>query len=231
NEIENGVEELEGLKGVDGGHIAIGAMPLSRARVLPSAIVEFKQTRPAAHISVAEGSYFELVEPLRNGELDFVIGALRDPPPGADLVQSELFEDLPVVVARRDHPLPERKGLVDIRKIAEYDWCIPKIGAPLRANWERMFSGPGLSIPNISVECGSVMTIRQILMGTNCLSLLSPDQFAVELDAGLLKIVGQAPDSTRRKIGVTHREGWRPTPLQDSFIATLKSVSSCSNRS
>lgn len=229
-EIENGLEEIAGLKGDQTGKIAIGAMPLSRAKVLPKAIVEFKAQNPAAHVLVAEGSYFELIEPLRNGELDFLIGALRDPSPGPDLVQTELFVDLPVIIARAAHPLKTTRRRIDLKKLTTFEWCVPKKGVPLRESWEAMFIDRGLTVPPVSVECGSVMAIRQILLGTDCLTLLSADQLAVELEAGWLKVIGQAPSSMQRKIGLTHREGWHPTSLQSAFVETLNSISAGSQR-
>lgn len=224
SELAAAVDELQSLNGVARGRLSIGAMPLCRARVLPAAIIDFQSRFPAARVKVAEGSHVELIEPLRDGELDFLIGALRDPPPGADLVQTPLFDDQPVVLARKDHPLLAGRNPPDLETLARFDWCIPGRGVPLRESWQTMFADAGLAAPRIQIECGSVITIRQILIGTDYLTLLSPDQVAVELEAGWLKIVSSTPLSLIRRIGVTHREGWRPTALQKSFLETLSKI-------
>ena len=85
-------DEINSLRGAASGRVTIGAMPLCRARVLPESIVRFQSIHADSEICIAEGSHIELVEPLRDGELDFLIGALRDPSPGPDLVQSSLPE-------------------------------------------------------------------------------------------------------------------------------------------
>lgn len=221
-ELASANDEINALKGVNRGRIAIGAMPLCRAKVLPSTIVSFRKRHPNARVLVAEGSHVELVEPLRDGELEILVGALRSPPPGPDLVQSSLFDDQPVILARQGHPIHRQRAAVDISTLARYEWCIPQQGVPLRERWEEMFSNADISAPEVSVECGSVITIRQILMGSDCLTILSPDQVAVELEAGWLKIVGDAPSELVRRIGITHRAGWRPTALQLDFIESLK---------
>ena len=215
-------DEIDALKGVDRGQISIGAMPLCRARVLPSTIVSFRKRYPNARIFVAEGSHVELVEPLRDGELEFLIGALREPPPGPDLVQTALFRDRPVILARKEHPIHFLAEPTCIEALANYEWCIPQKGVPLRERWEEMFLRAGIAAPEVTIECGSVITIRQILMGSDCLTILSPDQVAVELEAGWLSVVGEAPAELVRTIGITHREGWRPTSLQSDFIANLR---------
>lgn len=214
-------DEISALKGVDRGRIAIGAMPLCRARVLPSTIVRFRSHHPRSQIFVAEGSHVELLEPLRHGDLDVLIGALREPPPGPDVIQTPLFVDHPVILAREGHPIHTRRDKTDLNALSEYEWCIPQSGVPLRERWEAMFHASDLKPPKVGVECGSVIAIRQILMGTDCLTILSPDQVAVELEAGWLKKVTEAPSGMTRTIGITHREGWRPTALQSAFIEAL----------
>jgi len=221
-ELRAALEEGRRFKGERAGRIAIGAMPLSRARVLPEAIVAFQLRYPDCELYVAEGSYAELMEPLRHGELDFLIGAVRDPAPAPDIVQSPLFDDWPVIIASQKHELIHRPTL---EELSQYDWCMPRAGVPLRDNWEQMFLMAALDVPKVRVECGSVMTIRQVLLQTNCLTVLSPDQVSVELEAQWLKIIGNTSEVMRRVIGVTHRENWRPTETQKAMLECLDNVS------
>jgi LysR family transcriptional regulator, regulator for genes of the gallate degradation pathway len=221
-ELDAGLTELEGLKGRETGRITVGAMPLSRARLLPAAVTAFHRTHPHVAIAITEGSWHDLIEPLRDGELDLLIGALRDPAPGADVVQEPLFEDRPVVIGRVGHPL--RSGKDMIAQLAAYPWTVPAPGTPLRIQWERMFAGSGVAVPPVPVECGSVITIRQILLDSDFLTLLSPDQVAVELEAGWLAKICDAPADLTRTIGLTTRTGWRPTGMQAAFVAVLKQL-------
>lgn len=219
-EIEAGLEDLAALAGRETGRIAIGAMPLCRARLLPAAIARFHARYPEYRITVAEGSHAELIGPLRDGDLDLMIGALRDPAPGPDLQQQPLFEDRPVVVARAGHPLAGTRPTP--ATLARYPWSVPAPGTPIRDLWEALFAAEGVPVPRVPVECGSVITIRQLMMSSDFLTLLSPDQVAVELEAGWLTILCPAPLHIVRVIGVTTRAGWRPTPLQTRFLAELR---------
>ena len=65
------------------------------------------------------------------------------------------------------------------------------------------------------------MTIRQLLVGGEYLTLLSHDQLALELEAGLLIDIGPAPGAISRTIGLTTRADWRPTRLQQQFMAAI----------
>ena len=214
------LSEIAALNGAESGRIAIGAMPLSRARLLPKAVAAFHRLHPQVEIVIVEGSHAELVEPLRDGELDLMIGALREGGEAPDLMQQPLFDDRPVIIARKGHPLT-CPGIADL---ARYPWIIAAPGTPLRAQWHKMFSDAGLAPPHVPIECGSVIAIRQILMETDFLTLLSPDQVAVELEAGWLTKLCDAPEGLLRTIGVTTRGGWRPTALQQVFLEMLQSV-------
>jgi len=160
-ELVAGVSEVAALRGRETGRITVGAMPLSRARLLPAAITAFHRAHPQVEIRIVEGSHAELIEPLRDGEIDLLIGALRDPAPGEDVAQLPLFDDRPVVIARAGHPLAKASNLTPAR-LAAYPWTISAPGTPLRLLWERMFVRAGIPLPPVPVECGSVITICQV---------------------------------------------------------------------
>ncbi|MFM5947993.1 MAG: LysR family transcriptional regulator [Novosphingobium sp.] len=222
-ELETGLAELAALKGHETRRIAIGAMPLSRARVLPAAVTRFVRRNPGVRISIIEGSRAELVEPLRNGAIDLMVGAIREPLIEPDLVQRALFRDRLAVIGGKGHPLAGTAP--GAAELVAYPWILPAAGAPLRLIWEQLFDRAGLARPTVPVESGSVMIIRQLLIGSNFLTLLSPDQMSVELEAGWVEQIGELPPDLDRTIAVTTRASWRPTAVQSEFLADLDAVS------
>jgi DNA-binding transcriptional LysR family regulator len=220
-ELEAGLEEVVAELGRETGRIVIGAMPLSRARVLPQAVASFHARSPAIEIHIVEGSRGELLEPLRDGSIDLMIGALRDPNPDPDVVQRPLFDDTPIIIGRRDHPLANAATPPGLADMAAYPWIVAAPGTPLRIGFESMFTDAGVPPPAVPIECGSVMMIREILMQSDFLTVLSPHQVSVELQADWLVRIADAPKRFRRVIGVTTRAAWRPSPLQASFLAIL----------
>lgn len=197
--------------------IVIGAMPLCRAVLLPRALSALVREGTQATLDVIEGSWRELVEPLRDGTIDVMVGALRDPAP-TGLDQRFLFRDRLVVVGRADHPLkhcPEPT----VTQLRAFPWIIGHSGTPLRHYWEALFAGEPM--PPARVECGSVMVIRGMLLDSDLLTLLSPDQVAMEVAGGLLRTMGWPHSPPARDIGVTVRAGWRPTPAQTRLLELL----------
>ncbi len=218
-EIAAGIVEARG-DADEGGRIAVGAMPLSRALLLPHALALFLADARGTVIDVVEGSWRELVDPLLDGVIDLMIGALRsDPPAGID--QVPLFTDRLAIFARAGHPLAGKA--VDLEQLVAQRWVVGPVGTPLRHHWETLFAGRPL--PPVPVECGSVMVIRGLLAESDLLTLLSPDQVALEVDAGLLVRIGPDLTDTVRTIGITTRSGWRPTAGQARLIALLQRAS------
>ncbi len=220
-EIAAGIVEVGGAAGEGarpGGRIVIGAMPLSRALVLPQAIAAFVRDRPRAVLDVIEGSWRELVEPLRDGVIDLMIGALREEaPPG--LEQRPLFTDQLVVVARAGHPLAGEPD-PGIQALAAHGWIVGAPDTPLRLCWDAMFAE--VSTPAAPIECGSVMVVRGVLKDSDLLTLLSPDQVAIELETGMLTTIGKPLPHGIRTIGMTTRTGWRPTPAQAHLLELIE---------
>ena len=197
-------------------------MPLSRARLLPRAIAGLCRESASTLVTVVEGSWRELVEPLRDGIVDMMIGALRDEATVPDLAQRLLFVDRLVVVARTGHPLAGTHP--DLATLAAFPWVVGLPGTPLRTHWDMLFAdGPS---PPAPIACGSVMTIRGILREGDFLTLLSPDQVRMELDAEILTTIGPPAPGGVRRIGVATRRNWRPTVTQARFLDLLAEAAS-----
>lgn len=222
-ELRSGLAEVAAWQGKAAGRIVVGAMPLSRARWLPETILRFAAIHPGVDVAVVEGSHAELAGPLRDGEVDLMLGALRDAASVDDLRQEAVFEDRPALVMRSGHPL--LSGVIDGPALAAFPWILPASDTPLRHYWEGMMRAAGAEPPRVGIECGSVLTVRQLLLGSDALTLLSPAQLAVELDAGVLATL-PPPVPVARTIGITTREGWRPTGPQAAFVALLREVAS-----
>ena len=170
-ELRAGLAEVAALQGKAGGRIVLGAMPLSRARWLPETIARFTARHPGIDLAVIEGSHAELAGPLRDGEIDLLLGALRADAMVDDMVQETVFEDRPVLVMRAGHPLLEASDVSEA--MFAYPWLLPGRETPLRRYWEDMVRTLGREPPHVGIECGSVIMIRQLLLSGDALSLRS----------------------------------------------------------
>ena len=175
--------------------------------------------QPEVEVEVFEGSYLELVEMLRSGRIDLLIGALRNRP-AADLLQERLFDDSLTIIGRSEHPLALK--VASFEQLAAYPWIVARRASGLLDRWQNMFDQTGKDRPKAPIQCGSVALIRGVLARTDFLTLLSTAQVSAEIEAGtLVRISSEVPD-TARTIGVITRRDWFPTNLQTEFVACLR---------
>jgi LysR family transcriptional regulator of gallate degradation len=215
-EIDWGVDEVEAARGNVSGEIVIGALLLAGSVVLASVISELVTTYPTANIRILNGNAEDVLRYLRGGDVDFVIGLLRNAG-SADLVHQELAETPYVVVGRHDHPLLKRES-VTLDDIADYDWVIGTPGASRRIQFDNMFAGR--TRPRAQIATCSLPIIRLVLAQSDRLTLLTSYELMYEdhalaaLPFGTIKPVPS--------IGLTMRENWLPTQLQANVIEMIK---------
>jgi len=201
------------------GRLAIGAMALSRSELIPATLARLSEVAPDAAIDIVEGSLAELVEFLRGGTIDIIIGALREHAP-ADLHQETLLIDRLTVIGRTGHPLANAHA--GMAELARFPWIVARRASPLLERWQSLFDEAGIARPRAPIQCGSVTTIRGLLVRSDFLTLLSRDQVRVEIAAGLLMAIPTNVPDTMRTIGAITRRDWYPTALQQKFLELLR---------
>src|SRR3546814_19829890 len=107
---------------------------------------------------------------------------------------------------RQGHPLAS-VNFRSAEEVRRYPWVLPGAETPLRGYWSAMMHACG-ELPEVSIECGSVLTIRELLLETAMLTLLSRDQLRVEIEAGL-HLTLPLLLAIERTIGKIGRASWR----------------------
>lgn len=226
-ELLQGYSELSELAGEDSTRIAIGSMPLSRTWILPQAMGQLLDEASGVQLRTVDSPYPELLRGLRYGDLDLLVGALRDPPPTDDVVQEPLFWDELAVVAGPDHPLAARRE-ISLDTALTYPWIAPPKDTP---GGSFLFAALGIEDMEqtpVRVVTSSMVLVRGLLTRGDFLTILSPHQAAVEIAQGLMVRLDVAIPDSRRAIGITSRSGWIPTPTQARFLDLLRDAARAS---
>ena len=222
-ELGQGLDELTRLSGADATRIAVGSMPLSRTEILPAACDALLREAGGVQIRFTDAPYAELLRELRYGELDFLIGALRDPPPADDVVQERLFDDPLAVMVGPGHPLAGRRGL-QLSDTLAYPWIAPPKDTPSGDYLFRTLGIGALADTPVRVVTSSMVLVRGLLRRGDHLTILSPRQAAVEIDQGLMVPLDIPLPGSARPIGITTRGGWMPTPTQARFLDLVRAA-------
>ena len=223
-ELRQGGYEISRHKGQDSTRITVGSMPLSRSQILPEALNGlFAGDAARVQVRTVDGPYAELLRGLRHGDLDFLIGALRDPAPADDVVQEHLFDDPLAVIAGPGHPLIGRAGLT-LADTLRYPWVAPPKNAPAgRYLFDALGIGKMEQTP-VRIVSSSLVLVRGLLARGDFLTVMSPHQAALERELGLVVPLDVALPGSARPIGLTIRAGWTPTRTQARFLDLIRAA-------
>lgn len=220
-EIAQARADIDALRGRESGRTVIGAMALARSYILPNALITFTREHPEHAVSIMEGTYENLLAALQSGQVDFLIGALRESRPSAGIVQEHLFHDPLSIFVRAGHPLARRRKLT-AKDLDTHLWIAPRATSPLRAHFDALFKDLGLEPPQRFIECNSPGAARAFLMEGDHMMLSSTNQVHYELQAGMLVCLPHPAGKVLRSIGLTVRDDWRPTQAQARLLAILR---------
>lgn len=220
-ELEQARAELNERRGIMAGALTIGSLPMARTHLVPRAVTRLLKEFPEVRVRIVDGPYEEQLHALLHGQVDVIVGALRQPAPSPDVVQEALFTDFLSIVYRAGHPLADSAAVPPAR-LTDLDWIAPRPNTPAREAFGRFFQHHGLPAPERVIECSSLVATRGLLLESDRVALLPARQVAVELEAGLLRVSPSPLEGTAREIGLSLRQHWRPTRVQTRLLELLR---------
>ncbi|ATN32788.1 hypothetical protein ACO34A_03090 [Rhizobium sp. ACO-34A] len=176
------------------GRLAVGMLPFSGQNLVAKTFGDLTTRFPDLRLMAIPGSYNMLAEALRRGEIECMIGVLRNPPPFSDLEEIFLYNEKFTLVARRDHPCHRRRQT--IADLKNENWIVAPHGTPVRSYFERLFQTVGERPPAQTCEILSFGNAEEVIMNSNSIGLLSySDQRIANLPADLKKVDVDLPNN------------------------------------
>lgn len=213
-ELEQGLAELAASGRVE--WFRLGTLPMLPQDELAAAIATLGPM-PALRVTLRDGTHAALLDQLRHGALDAILGALRNPAPAEEVEEQVLAPDPFVIAAAATHPLA-RGEFPSPAALAAQDWVLPEPGLPRRATAEAILATLPHR-PRLAMETNSPHATIALLRRTRALALLSRRQIAAAPGLAALPV---APFGPPRAIGLTTRRDWLPTPGQRAVLDALR---------
>lgn len=223
-EIRQGLEEISHEQGDDRGTFTLGSLPLARTRIVPRATHRMIADTQGVQVRVVDGRYGELLKSLREGDLDCLIGALRDPVPADDVTQEALFMDALAIVAHPRHPLAGRDA-VTLEETLDFPWVAPPKPTPAGSYLFETLRIQDRARTPVRVVSSSMVMLRGILAEGDYISIVSRHQISIDQRDGHIVPLAVPLTNNHRAIGLTYRTGWRPTATQARFMDLLRASS------
>lgn len=212
-------DQLEALSGKVTGRVAVGLLPFSEQDIVVKVFGEMLGRHRHVRLQAVTGSYAALIDGLRQGELDFVIGPLREPPPYDVLAERHLYDEFFAVIARADHRLA--KGRRKLKDLVGENWVVAPHGTPTRRYFEELLIGQGLVPPSQTCEIVTFALAEQMVMNSDVIALLTYSPARLKTIAKGLKALAVELPANARAIGLTYRRDQPLTAAQQAFLDIL----------
>ena len=187
-EMDAGYQEIMGLRSGLAGQVSIGSVLTPSTKLLPSAIKLLKASHQRLHVVISIETSVLLIERLRSGELDLVIGRVLDTDTGGELNFEPLTDEPHSIIVRSNHPLLARSN-ISLEDLSKECWILPARGSILRDRLTALFLSHGLDQPAETIEAVSLPVITNLLLDSDMVVALPPELVRTYLDAGLLAVL------------------------------------------
>ncbi|MFL5864055.1 MAG: LysR family transcriptional regulator [Solirubrobacteraceae bacterium] len=213
-ELDAAGTELQALRGMDTGHITIGAIHTMGPVDLSLPLALFHDHHPGVGLTVREQSSEEMAEMLRVDELDLAFLSVTERVEAHGLGLHQLLSEELVVLLPLDHPLSGRTE-VRMAELADEQFISFRVGARLR---ELLFAAgrqAGFE-PRVTLESNESQRIRRLVArGFGVALLPRSDAERPGADVAVSRLV---EPSLRRDITLAWREGRRLSPAAAAFL-------------
>ena len=215
-------EVMELLSGLS-GRVAVGAVMTPSIGLLPAAVHRLKADHAKVHVAISVDTSKLLIQRLRAGELDVVIGRILDAESAAELNFEPLTDEPHSLIARAGHPLAEATDLT-LQMLARQSWILPPGGSILRDRLTALFLSQGLDLPAETVETLALPVVTALLLGSDMVVALPQELVQHELDGGRLTVLPYALGLRMDVYGIVTRKNHQLSPGGEAMLSSLRAV-------
>jgi LysR family pca operon transcriptional activator len=202
--------------------LSIGALPTVATHVMPTVIKEFRKTH-AARIRLITGPNVMMLDQLRLGDLDLVVGRLPDAELMHGLSFTHLYSEQLVFVVRPGHPLVRQAGF-DLAALEQLTLLTPTDDGVMRPVVDRFLIANGVGAMPNAIEARSPDFCRQYVLESDAIWVISRGVVEHDLNHGTLAILDIDTSDTRGAVGLTIRADIDPSPTLRMMMMTVESV-------
>ncbi|KMK66423.1 pca operon transcription factor PcaQ [Puniceibacterium sp. IMCC21224] len=217
--LNHGLASLDALGAGAAIPLRIGALPSVAADLLPDVILGFAELSPATPVTVEDGRIGALVDRLRSGDLDLVIGRMGPPETMNGLSFTQLYTEQVVFAVAADHPL---QGSTDIAALSDWRVLYPPKGAAIRPLVDRFLVARGITDWPKRIETVSEAFGRALTLGpAQAVWTISQGVVARDVAAGRMRTLPIDTAEMAGPVGILARSEEDPTPPVRLFRQAL----------
>ncbi|OCP15696.1 pca operon transcription factor PcaQ [Ensifer sp. LC163] len=223
--LRQGLDSVSQERSGDGVPVRIGALPTVSTRIMPRAMSLFLEEDTGARIKIVTGENAVLLEQLRVGDLDLVVGRLAAPEKMTGFSFEHLYSEQVVFAVRAGHPL-----LSDAQSafahLGDYPVLMPTRASIIRPFVEHFLIANGIpGLPN-QIETVSDAFGRAFVRTSDAIWIISAGVVASDIEDGTLAVLPIDTSETKGPVGLTMRADAVPSLPLSILMQTIREAAS-----
>ena len=219
HELRHAREEIEQHTGQMTGTVVMGLSIMPHVGLLPQALPRFRERFPHIKLKVIEGLYPAIEPGLRDGSIDFYLGAAPEEAIESGLISTELTENTRTVVARKNHPLCFAKSITDLK---DAQWASTSVSFKAENDLIDLFAQHGLPAPQLMFQANSALSLMVALTCTDLIALLPVQWNDFHLTKDALQVIAIRETLPAPSIVCIQRPGLPLTPAAQWMFEGLR---------
>ncbi|MFN7101674.1 MAG: pca operon transcription factor PcaQ [Pseudorhizobium sp.] len=201
--------------------VRVGALPTVSTRIMPRAMTLFLQEATGSRIKIVTGENAVLLEQLRVGDLDLVVGRLAAPEKMTGFFFEHLYSEQVVFAVRAGHPLLDG-GRSVFEGLPGYPVLMPTRGSVIRPVVEQLLIANGVGNIPTQVETVSHAFGRAFVRSSDAVWIISQGVVSNDLAEGLLVALPVDTSETKGPVGLTLKADTPPSAPQAILMQTIR---------
>ena len=200
--------------------LRIGALPSVAPALLPAALARLRDHWPAAQMAVKSAANAVLLDELRAGELDLVVGRMSDPRLMGGLSFELLYTEPLVFAVRAGHPLALKAA--PVQAVLDYPLVVYGEGTIPRHNTESFLSARGLVLPTHALQTLDVAVASALVAVSDAVWITPLGAARGALAEGRLVRLRIDTTGTEEPVGLLLRSDAEPSALRSAMATLLR---------
>nr|WP_210341670.1 pca operon transcription factor PcaQ [Rhizobium setariae] len=219
--VKRGVDSIAQARNSMGPPLRIGALPTASATFLPDVMVDFLKAGTGSLVTIVTGENRWLLDALRLGDLDLVVGRLAAPERMTGLQFEPLYSEEIGFAVRAGHPLLSRRNF-SLSELAHYIVLMPTQGSVIRPFVDRFLLTNGIADLSNTIETVSDSFGRAFVERHDAVWIISRGVVFPEIQSGRIALLDIDSSETRGAVGLTMRADAAPTLSLSIMVNTIR---------
>ena len=219
--VDRAAEEVRTSVEGSSGMLVLGGTPISMIEIIPKSLDQLVRQNDNIRVSLVEADDDILLDRLRAGEIELMLGGLLAGETGSDIIESPLVNfPLRAVIGRANKFW--NRDAISLDELLTQAWALPDSGSVIRSYVDAIFVNAGASVPASHWSCSSMHGLKAVIQHTDRVTVMPGHALDLEERTGVLKTLTLKGPTSNRRLNILRMRHLPLSPVAESFVTHVR---------